>query len=305
MSQSPSEFRGRRPGDRPAIGIAFTVSNLALMAVLSALVKALGETYPVGELLFFRFAFALLPFLFLLPTVGGLAALRTKRPLEHAVRSISGVLSISLFFFALTIIPLADATALAYAAPIFITVFSIPLLGEHIGPRRWIAVLVGFLGVLLIARPTGASWNVGTLAAVGSAFFGAFVCIWLRRLSNSEKPLTITIYYNGTGMLLLGGWTLVTGWVWPQGLDVFLLVGLGLIASLQQYLFTVSYRFAEASLLAPFEYGLLVFAAIIGFVFWGEVPAATTWAGAAVIVGAGLYVAYREAQIKRQQTGTG
>jgi drug/metabolite transporter (DMT)-like permease len=284
-------------------------SNLALMAVLSAMVKALGEVYPVGELLFFRFAFALLPFLFLLPTVGGLPALVTERPLEHAVRSVSGVLSISLFFFALTVIPLADATALAYAAPIFITVFSIPLLGEQIGPRRWSAVLIGFLGVLLIAQPTGASWgaswNVGTLAAVGSAFFGAFVCIWLRRLSISEKPLTITIYYNGTGMLLLGGWTLATGWVWPQGLDVLWLVGLGLIASLQQYLFTVSYRYAEASLLAPFEYCLLVFAAVIGFVFWGEIPALTTWAGAAVIIGAGLYVAYREARIKRRQAGAG
>lgn len=289
MSLAPGLAGERR--DRPALGIATFVGNLLVMALLSAAVRELVEReYPLGEVLLFRYGFASLCFWAVLLSTAGVPALATRRPLDHAIRSISGVLSLGLLYFAITRIPLADATALAYAAPIFITVLAIFLLGESIGLRRWLAVLVGFAGVLLIARPEADSWDIGVAAAAASAFTGALVAIWLRRLGHTENPATIGIYYNGLGTLLCLGWVLLSGWVTPDGADLGLFLGFGLGCGLQQWLLTVSFRYAEASLLAPYEYLAMVFAAIVGFLFWGEIPVLSTWIGAAVIAGSGLFI---------------
>ena len=197
-------------------------------------------------------------------------------------------------YFAITRIPIAEATAIAYAAPIFITVLSIVLLGEVIGPRRWVAVLLGFVGVLLIARPQADGWDIGMLAALGSAFTGALVVIWLRKLSHSEKSVTIGLYYNSLGSLVCLLWMLMSGWVTPAGADLWLFAAFGLGCGLQQWLLTVSFRYAEASLLVPFEYLAMVFAAIVGFAFWGEIPVLTTWIGAAIIAASGLFIFKRQ-----------
>ena len=216
-----------------------------------------------------------------------------ERPLDHAIRSISGIVSLALLYFAITRIPIADATAIAYAAPIFITVLSIFLLGEVIGLRRWLAVVAGFVGVLLIARPEVDGWDIGVIAAAGSAFTGALVAIWLRKLSSSEKSVAIGLYYNNLGALVCLIWVLLSGWLTPRGADLWLFLGFGLGCGMQQWLLTVSFRYAQASLLAPFEYLAMVFAAIVGFVFWGEVPVATTWIGGAVIAASGLFIFVR------------
>jgi drug/metabolite transporter (DMT)-like permease len=281
--------------DRPALGIATFVGNLLVMALLSAAVRELvNRDYPLGEVLLFRYVFASGVFWVILFSTSRLRVLATRRPLDHAVRSISGVASLALLYYAITRIPIADATAIAYAAPIFITLLSIFLLGEVIGPRRWIAVILGFVGVLLIARPQAQSWDIGVLAALGSAFGGAIVAIWLRKLSSSEKSVAIGIYYNGLGSLFCLGWVLLAGWLEPRGGDISLLVGFGLGCGLQQWLLTVSFRYAQASLLAPFEYLAMVFAAIVGFVFWGEIPTLTTWLGAATIAASGLFIFKRQ-----------
>jgi drug/metabolite transporter (DMT)-like permease len=277
--------------DRPVLGIATFVGNLLVMAFLSAAVRELvARDYPLGEVLLIRYGFASLCFWAVLLATAGVSALATRRPLDHAIRSISGVLSLALLYFAITRIPLADATALAYAAPIFITVLAIFLLGESIGLRRWLAVLVGFAGVLLIARPEAESWDIGVAAAAGSAFTGALVAIWLRRLGHTENPAAIGIYYNGLGTLLCLGWVLLFGWVTPAGIDLGLFLAFGLGCGLQQWLLTISFRYAEASLLAPYEYFAMVFAAVVGFLFWGEIPVLSTWIGAAVIAGSGLFI---------------
>ena len=277
--------------DQPALGVAAFVSNLLLMALLSAAVRELVDRgYPLSEVLLFRYAFASLFFWVLLFAGAGFRVLATRRPLDHAIRSLSGVVSLGLLYFAITRIPIADATALAYAAPIFITLLAIPLLGEQIGVYRWLAVIGGFIGVLLIARPVGGGWDIGVAAAAGSAFGGALVAIWLRRLAGSENPLAIGIYYNGLGCLLCLGWVLASGWVVPRGAEFGLFLGFGLGCGLQQWLLTVSFRYAEASLLAPFEYLAMVFAAIVGYLFWNEVPALSTWLGAAVIAASGIFI---------------
>lgn len=282
--------------DRPALGIAALIGNLVLMAVLSALVKHLSGRYPLGEILLFRFVFAALVFWLVLLTSYGLAGLRTARPYDHAFRSVSGIVSLSLFYFALSRIPIADATALSYAAPIFITVLSIFILGETIGVRRWLAVVAGFIGVLLIAQPGGSGMSIGVLAAIASAVTAALVAIWLRRLSSSEKSSTIGVYYNSLGTLVCVAWVMVSGGVMPLPGDWSIWLVFGLFCAGQQWLLTISFRYAEASLLAPFEYMAMVFAAIIGYVYWGEIPVLTTWIGALVIAASGLFIFRRKKQ---------
>ncbi|MEM7292069.1 MAG: DMT family transporter [Pseudomonadota bacterium] len=279
---------------RPAYGIGLFVANLLLMAVLGAMVKALSAHFPLTEILTFRFTIAALAFAIILPAAGGLVALKTNRPWGHAVRTCSGIASLGLFFYALANIPLADATALTYSAPIFIVVLSIPLLGETIGWRRWCAVAAGFVGMLLIAQPGLGDVSMGALAAAGSAVTAALVSISLRRLSKTEKTVTIGFYYNCVGALVYGSWTLIAGWVTPSGTHLMLLLLFGAIASVQQWALTHSHRYAEASLLAPFEYLVLIFAAALGYFIWGEVPSVTTWLGAATIAASGLFIIARK-----------
>ena len=280
--------------DHPALGIWTFIGNLLLMALLSAAVRELvNRDYPLSEVLLFRYLFASSFFWIILLSTAGLAGLATQRPLDHAMRSISGIVSLALLYFAITRIPIADATALAYAAPIFITVLSIFLLGEVIGLQRWLAVIAGFIGVLLIARPEADGWDIGVIAAAGSALSGALVAIWLRKLSSSEKSVSIGIYYNSLGSLVCLAWVLWSGWLIPRGADLWLFLGFGIGCGMQQWLLTVSFRYAEASLLAPFEYLAMVFAAIVGFVFWGEVPVLTTWIGGAIIAASGLFIFMR------------
>jgi len=284
--------------DRPTLGIVVFIGNLLIMAFLSAMVKHLSQSYPLSEILMFRFIFAALLFWFVLLSSVGLAGLRTRRPFDHAIRTCSGITSLALLYFALSKIPIADATALSYAAPIFITVLSIYILRETIGIRRWLAVISGFIGVLLIAQPGGAGWNIGVAAATGSAVTAAVVAIWLRRLSASERSVTIGIYYNTTGALVCGVWTILGVTVMPPIADWPLWALFGLLCGGQQWLLTISFRYAEASLLAPFEYLAMIFAAIIGFVFWGEVPVLTTWLGALVIAASGLFI-FKRKQLAR------
>ena len=284
--------------DRPLLGIASFTGNLLIMSLLAAAVRELvNREYPLGEVLLFRYAFAFAIFCVILMSTVGLSALATRRPLDHAIRSVSGICSLGLLYFAITRIPIADATAIAYAAPIFITVMSIFLLGEVIGIRRWIAVILGFVGVLLIARPQGGSWDPGLLAALGSAFTGALVAIWLRKLSDSEHSAAIGIYYNGLGSLVCLVWVLWSGWLTPRADDAWLLCAFAVGCGLQQWMLTVSFRYAEASLLAPFEYLAMVFAAIVGFVFWQEIPVLATWIGAAVIAGSGIFIFRRRQKV--------
>ncbi|MFT5548534.1 MAG: drug/metabolite transporter (DMT)-like permease [Candidatus Azotimanducaceae bacterium] len=280
--------------DHPLLGIATFIGSMILMALTTASVKALSNNYPLGEILMFRFLSAALFFWVLLLSTTGLSGLSTSRPLGHAIRTVSGIASLSLMFFAVSTIPIADATALSYSAPIFITLLSVFLLKETIGLRRWFAIFVGFVGVLLIAQPGGSGWSIGVAAGIASAITGALVAIWLRRLSQTEKSVTIGLYYNSAGAMVYIIWVLTIGGVLPRGEDLLLFGVFGVICAAQQWLLTISFRYAEASLLAPFEYMAMIFAAIVGYLFWGEIPVLTTWIGAAVIASSGLFIFVRK-----------
>ena len=282
---------------RPALGIGLFVASLAAMSLLGALIKSLSDTYPLSQLLAIRFAVATLAFAITLPSIGGFAGLATTQPLGHALRTVSGIASLGLFYVALASIPLADATALAYSAPIFIVVLSVPLLGEVVGWRRWSAVIAGFAGMILIASPNADSVSIGVLAGIGSAVMGALVSIFLRRLSKTEKTVTIGIYYNFTGTVVFTAWAFSVGWVQPSGPDIGMLLAFGVLAGLQQWTYNHSHRYAEVSLLAPFDYVIFIFAALLGYFFWNEVPTQSTWLGGAIIIASGLIIIARKRQL--------
>ncbi len=155
--------------------------------------------------------------------------------------------------------------------------------------------------MLLIARPGGAGWDIGVAAAAGSALTGALVAIWLRRLASSERSVTIGLYYNSLGVAVCAAWVALAGWVTPRGDDWLLFAGFALGCGAQQWLLTISFRYAEASLLAPFEYLAMVFAAVVGYLFWGEVPAPSTWLGAAIIAASGLFIFMRRQRLQPQR----
>ncbi|MFT5502328.1 MAG: drug/metabolite transporter (DMT)-like permease [Gammaproteobacteria bacterium] len=280
--------------DKPALGIATFMGNLLLMTILSAFVKLLSETYPLSAILLIRFFSAFLFFSLLVFPRFGISGLHTKRPWEHAIRSFSGVASLSMFFFAISMVPMADATAISYSAPLFITILSIFFLNEKIGPARWSAVIAGFCGVLIIAQPTGATINSGLVAAIGSAIFGAIVAIWLRRLSDTEKSATIGFYYNTTGLSICIAWFLFNDPVYPNPADMGLFLIFALCCAAQQWLLTISFRYAEASLLAPFDYFAMVFAAILGYWVWFEIPTIETIIGGSIIAVSGLVIFFRK-----------
>ncbi|NKB60757.1 MAG: EamA family transporter [Gammaproteobacteria bacterium] len=170
------------------------------------------------------------------------------------------------------------------------------------GVYRWTAVLLGFLGVFIIVQPGTASFSLGTVAAVGAAVGSAFVSIWLRVLSTTEKVSTINAIHNTAGAMVFGCWIWFEGWVMPQNLLGWgLLVSVGVLGCFQQYMFASSFRFTEASAIAPFEYVILIFSAIVGYCFWSEIPAITTWIGGVIIVACGLSIVYREHYHRRNQ----
>ncbi len=280
--------------DAPLLAVGFYVGNLLIMVLISALVKVLSEHYPVSQILFFRYVFAVIPlFVYMMLTLG-ISSMKTSRPGAHAIRSVSGVVSVSLFFYAIALIPMAEATMLAYASPIFITLLSIPVLSERIGPRRWLAVIAGFIGVVVITNPGSEIFSLGSFFAIGSAMTAALVVVWLRLLSDTESPTTTSIIYNTLGALVFALWAWIAGWVSvDSGVHWMLLIAVGLCASVQQFCFAIAFKYGEASMLAPFEYLVLIFSGLTGYLFWSEVPAPSSIVGGAIIVLSGLIIIAR------------
>jgi drug/metabolite transporter (DMT)-like permease len=289
--------------DAPLLAVGFYVGNLLIMVLISSLVKVLADSYPVSQILFFRYVFAVIPLFVYMMLRLGISSMKTSRPGAHAIRSVSGVVSVSLFFYAIALIPMAEATMLAYASPIFITLLSIPVLSERIGPRRWFAVIAGFIGVVIISRPGSEIFSIGSLFAIGSAMSAALVVVWLRLLSDTENPTTTSIVYNTLGAVVFAVWALVAGWVSvDNGLHWILLIAVGLCASVQQFCFAIAFKYGEASMLAPFEYLILIFSGLTGYFFWSEVPAPSSIVGGTIIFLSGLIIIARSRKTRGVST---
>jgi drug/metabolite transporter (DMT)-like permease len=279
-----------------ALGIAYRVMAMACMACLSAMVKWTGARgVPVFEIIFFRNAFAFLPLGLYIWRTTGFEVLRTKRPLGHLTRSAIGLTGMVCGFSAVQHLPLTEATALQFASPLFMTALSALILAEPVGRHRWGAVIVGFVGVLIMARPQPGHFNLigvtlGLLSALGAA--GAMVAI--RQIAGTERGATIVFYFTLGGTVLGLAGSLLLGWVTPDLLTLGVLVLAGLVGGVGQLFLTEALRQAPVGVVAPFDYTQLVWATGIGFLVWGELPHLTTLAGAGIVAASGVYILHRE-----------
>lgn len=272
----------------------------ALWAAHDAAGKWLTEEYSIFQILFMRSLFSFVPILLLARRDGGMACLRTRRLAAVLGRGCLGVTAFSLFLAALPLMPLADAYAIAMSAPLFITALSVPLLGERVGPRRWGAVLIGFAAVIFMLQPGGGpeSGIVPLAAAIllASNLFYALGMMATRALGRTESAVCMT-FYGGLLFLAIGAVTAPFVWVTPSPGDFALLAAVGILAGLAQYCMTQAFRIAPPATVAPFEYSAVVWAVILGFVIWGDLPGWTVSLGAAVIVLSGLYILHRESSV--------
>ena len=283
------------PQPRVLLGIAFRVAAMACMACLSAIVKWTGSRgVPVFEIILFRNLFAFVPLGLYVARTTGFEVLKTRRLGGHALRSVVGLTGMVCGFSAVQHLPLTEATALQFTSPLFMTALSAMLLSEKVGRHRWGAVLVGFVGVLVMARPIPGQMNVtgvtlGILSALGAA--GAMVAI--RQIADTERGPTIVFYFT-LGGVLMGLVGSAFHWVVPDPLTLGVLVLGGLIGGVGQLLLTEALRQAPVGVIAPFDYTQLVWASALGLVIWGELPHPLTLIGAVLVAASGVYILHRE-----------
>ena len=269
----------------------------------AALVKAAAPYVPSMEVVAFRSIAAALVMLPLLRRVGGWGALRTKRPWGHALRLCFGFIGMITSFYGIAHLPLATNTALGFAMPLFLTALSVPLLGEHVGWRRWSAVLIGLAGVLVMIRPWRGADPALPLFPVAVVVLGvlawALAMISIRKLGASGESNVAIVLWFAIGSSVVASVLVVPVWVTPAPLQWLELIGVGVISALAQLLMTEAYRTGETTLVAPFEYGAILYTTLLGMLIWGDYPDRWTLAGIAIIVAAGLYIWRREATMRQ------
>lgn len=287
--------------------ILLKLASALLFAVMSALIRWLSEIVPLGQVVFFRSAFAILPVVIIYALRRELmAAVRTGRPFGHFGRGLVGVAGMFFSFAALARLPLANATAIGFVAPLMTVALAALVLKERVRVYRWSAVGVGFVGVLVMLLPYldlargaaggTAEQTVGAVMALAAAFCNAASVIQTRRLTDSETTSSIVLYFS-LFCAIAGLATLPFAWHSPTGTELAALIAIGVIGGFSHILLTESYRYAPTSLVAPFDYTSIFWAFVLGYAVFGEVPTALVFVGAAIIAVAGLFVIWRERQL--------
>jgi len=289
---------------KPSRGILLIVLAVTVFSVMSGFIKA-AERVPAGQAVFFRSACAL-PVIFIWLWLRGdlTHGLRTQNYRGHIYRSVAGTIAMGLGFAGLKFLPLPDVTALRFITPILIVIFAAVLLNERIRLVRLSAVLMGLVGVLIILWPrlgdglagAGKREMIGAAMVLGSAAFAAFAQIFIKRMASVERTAAIVFYFSLTS-LTLSLLSVPFGWVWPTGMEWALLVGAGVVGGLGQILLTSSYKYADASVLAPFTYVSMIWALLIGYFVFEEVPTVMMLAGAALVILSGVVIVLRERQL--------
>jgi drug/metabolite transporter (DMT)-like permease len=295
---STLELAGKQ--DAPGRGILWMLATTFCFVSMDALAKHLSESYPVPQVVWARYVFHLLILALALgPRLP--RAVRTERLGLQCLRSLFLLGATGLFFAALSFIPLADATAIMFVAPILVTALSMPLLGEHVGPQRWASVVVGFLGALVIIRPGSDAMDPAALLALGAA--GCYGCyqIATRRLSATDAPLTTLVYSAAVGVVVSSA-VVPFFWVMPSPADWLTMMGLGLFGGLGHFALIKAFQAAPAATVTPFGYANLLWATLFGFVIFEDLPDAWTLCGAAIIAASGLYILHRE-RLRRAAIG--
>jgi drug/metabolite transporter (DMT)-like permease len=294
----------------PLLGISLKLVSALCFTFMSAGARAVSSRYPVGEIIFSRSFFAMVPLLIWLSWRGDLASsIRTSNVRLHLKRGIIGSCGMFSGFQALALLPLPDAVALSYATPLIVVVLAAVLLREKVRLYRWSAVIIGFCGVLVmlsphlmspaspVALPPGsarvAASTLGVGIALVAAVFSALATIEVRVLTRRENTGAIVFYFMAL-TTMLGFSTIVFGWNTPTWHDAAWLVGIGIMGGLGQIFLTESYRHGDASLIAPFEYTTMIYAVVLGWFLFGEWPATAVFVGAGIVILSGIFVIWRE-----------
>jgi S-adenosylmethionine uptake transporter len=306
------------PQNRAAAAIGFVLVGIFAISLNDMLVKRLSGGYPLHEIIFARSFIGMMFSLVIVQMEGGFHLLRTSQPGLQLLRGLMVVIANMTFFVALAAIPLAEATALFFAAPLFITVLSIPILGEKVGVMRMSAVVVGFIGVLIMQRPWSGAESLEAsrlvlMLPVLAALTYALNQILTRKLGVNSKASALSVYIQATFVVVSLGFFVIAGdgrfaegsedpsmifllrqWVWPVGSDLWLMLGLGVLSAIVGYCLAQAYRIADAATVAPFEYAGLPLAVFWGWLIFGSLPSWEVWAGIALILGSGIFVYLRE-----------
>jgi drug/metabolite transporter (DMT)-like permease len=288
-------------------GILFLILSGAILAFTDGLAKYLTGRFALGEIVFFRACFVFTPIVFMVWRRGGLSSLRVASWKAHLARAACVAVTTFMFIGAVRHLPLADATAILFASPIFVTALAPAFLGEQVGWRRWVAVIVGFSGVLLMIRPDGNPLVWSALLALGATFFLSLRDMITRRMSGTESSNAI-MFFSTAFIGFCGAMTLPLGWFIPgighwrvPNLEEFGILALtGILQGTGQYFMVTAFLLAEAVVVVPFRYFSLIFAAIYGFLLFGDVPGFAMLSGAAVVIASGLYIFQREVRMGRR-----
>jgi drug/metabolite transporter (DMT)-like permease len=288
------------PGQAVATGrgIVYMLLGSAFLTANDAAMKWLIADYPVGEMLFVRGGAVALGVGLALWHAHGAAGFRVYNLAGQSLRAFAMVAGSFLFVGGLVFLPLADAIAVSFAGPLFTTALAVPFLGERVGWRRWLAVLIGFGGVLLMTRPSGEVVQWAILLPLGACLTGALRDIVTRKLTATDATLT-TLFYTTAAVAVGGLATLPWGWNVPAPGHLALLLGSAALMGIAHYLQIEAFRLAEAAAIVPFRYSSLLWALLLGYLLWGELPPPVVGVGALIVVGAGLYIWYRERQLGR------
>ena len=290
----------------PNRGILLMVMAISLFSIMGAFVKA-AERIPAGEAVFFR-AFCALPVICIWLLMRGElgAGLRVQNWRNHALRGLAGSMAMGLGFWGLRLLPLPEVTALRFVTPILVLVFAALILGERIRLFRVSAVVVGLAGVMIVMWPRlsfdlGDAALIGVMVTLGSAYLAALSQVFIKTMAATEKTTAIVFWFSSTAATL-ALLTIPFGWVMPQGREWLFLIGAGLIGGLGQIMVTASYKYAEASMLAPFTYVSMIWALVIGYFAFAEVPTVPMLLGAGLVISSGVAIVLRERALGMQRS---
>ena len=274
--------------------------SVCAFSIMDLIVKW-SDSYPLGQVLFFRGFFGVLLYFLIMPRDRIKNFYYTKRPGLHFLRCFFGLIALLSIFTALRNLPLATVVSISFAAPIFTTILSIFLLSEKVGFFRWLAVIVGFIGIIIISEPGFTSLNIYFVYPVIFCLGMSYVAITIRQLSTSEPVWLISLYFSVT-ITLASFFTIPYGWIMPDIKDLVLLMSIGIFGGAANLWLSQSYKFSEVSLVTPLKYLALVFAIIFGYFIWNEVPSVKTLTGAFLVITSSIIIFRREITLKKQVT---
>jgi len=280
------------------LGFLYMFMSVCAFSIMDLIVKW-SDSYPLGQVLFFRGFFGLVFYFFIIPRERLKNFYYTKRAGLHFLRCLFGLIALISIFIALRNLPLATVVSISFAAPIFTTIFSIFFLSEKVGLYRWLAVIVGFIGIIIIAEPGFSSLNIYFIYPIIFCLGLSYVAIAIRQLSTTEPIWLIALNFSAA-ITLVSFFTIPFGWVMPDIKDLILLSFIGIFGGAANLWLSQSYKFSEVSLVTPLRYLALVFAIIFGYFIWDEMPSIKTLAGALLVIISSIIIFRREVVLKKQ-----